>query len=712
MLKSLTIKNFRKHTDSHFEFDEGLAVLRGANEIGKSTVIESISYALFGVKAIRSSLEDAVTWNEPVSSLKVVLTLAIDGVTYSITRGKSGAECTYEGGIVTGQAEVTNFISSKLRVDASSASRLMLSTQLNIRGALEAGPKATTELIEKLSEFSQIDNLIELMQEKLTLGSAATALAQLDSAQTRLGKSLEVEEPNFADLEKQIAGAQATLTLAQEEHDRINAVHAEAQKAYARVQAQENERKRVKSQFEQKRSKFLEAAGIKAELDRNPVKAYPSAEASIQTMMEAKAKLASLAERAAAYEEVKGSLGAVALTYYQGTSEQLDAEIDAERAHADAAKDALRKCDVMVAALLAQLSSGNCSFCGQDFSELPAVKEKNAVIQTQVELQGAEIQRLQGVRDTIGADLDRLTSLRTSAKALIDTSHRRRFANLIEVDRSTVPPLMTWIGAFPEVEAAVPDYDAQIADIKAKVKAFDQFMLTLRDAELDLKRYSAEVESLEQTLQGMGPQEDQDDAAKALAMAAADVRDTLSVLDDAKGLKRQREYNLKDERRVWDQAQAEIARSRAELETAQTVVKDLEFNNALMKKVRQARPLIGDKLWSMVLASVSSYFSEMRGVRSKVTKEADGFKVDGHPVETLSGSTLDILGLAVRVALVRTFLPGASFLVLDEPMSGCDTARTEAMLGFLVSVGFRQCILVTHEDVSESVADRVITLGE
>ena len=39
-----------------------------------------------------------------------------------------------------------------------------------------------------------------------------------------------------------------------------------------------------------------------------------------------------------------------------------------------------------------------------------------------------------------------------------------------------------------------------------------------------------------------------------------------------------------------------------------------------------------------------------------------------------------------------------------------DEDRTHNMLGFLASVGFQQILLVTHEDVSESVADNMIQL--
>ena len=130
MLTKVNITNFRKHRNASFDLQPGFTVFRGANEAGKSTAFEAIAYALFGVKAIRTSLEDAVTYGEAVNSLKVELEIIIDGVTYSVKRGKPGAECTYGGdGIVTGQTEVTNFLCRQLKIDASSATRLMLSSK-------------------------------------------------------------------------------------------------------------------------------------------------------------------------------------------------------------------------------------------------------------------------------------------------------------------------------------------------------------------------------------------------------------------------------------------------------------------------------------------------------------------------------------------------------------------------------------------------------
>jgi hypothetical protein len=39
-----------------------------------------------------------------------------------------------------------------------------------------------------------------------------------------------------------------------------------------------------------------------------------------------------------------------------------------------------------------------------------------------------------------------------------------------------------------------------------------------------------------------------------------------------------------------------------------------------------------------------------------------------------------------------------------------DEDRTQATMGFLVSAGFDQMLVVTHEDLSEQVADNLIEL--
>jgi ABC-type transport system involved in cytochrome bd biosynthesis fused ATPase/permease subunit len=108
--------------------------------------------------------------------------------------------------------------------------------------------------------------------------------------------------------------------------------------------------------------------------------------------------------------------------------------------------------------------------------------------------------------------------------------------------------------------------------------------------------------------------------------------------------------------------------------------------------------------------TVSKYFSDIRGTPSVFSRGEDGFMVDGHKVSSLSGSALDALGLAIRMALPRTFLPNARFLVLDEPAAAADDNRETNMLGVIATYDADQVILVTHSDLADSFAAQVIRL--
>ena len=62
-------------------------------------------------------------------------------------------------------------------------------------------------------------------------------------------------------------------------------------------------------------------------------------------------------------------------------------------------------------------------------------------------------------------------------------------------------------------------------------------------------------------------------------------------------------------------------------------------NNALIAKLKALKPVVSKTLWSLVLLSVSTVFSQLRGVQSVVTRDSDGFLIDGKKARSYSGST-------------------------------------------------------------------------
>lgn len=708
MIHALTLTNFYQHRTLRLDFGSGFSVLRGANESGKSHALYGIAYAMFGVKGIPDSLDDVVTWGEPVNSLKVTLAFSVDGVQYSVTRSKASCQLDYEGGTVTGQTEVTAFIARLLKVDAGAAARLTISNQSAIRGALEAGPKATTELIEKLAEFDQIDNLIELMQEKLTLGNTASAAAQVEAAQERLKAAQQVEQPDFLALGLGVTRAQGTVESAKIERAKLDSAYAIAQTAHAMAVAQEGEIQRNQA-LVARAQLALGADGLAlSKLKIAPVERPEHADDRMQDLLEKKAAGAGVVAARVAYREAFPLLGDCGTPRFFGTAQAWQDRL--RKAEDDRAFFAatLKKDEIALASLKPTLLHGNCSWCGQDFSDLPEVKAKNAVTKSIMDDLTVRIASgTAGLKD-IDSGITELKSIQSGGRPTLAIAQKH--AQYLTIDESVYPPLLQWKGN-PPVDGNLPEIETMIRDLREQVRAADAYDAALTSA---VERAQRSFEVLQEAQARVVPVAcaDVDTALAAMERAHGSARDQQVVLEGAQQYLVAREGLLSESRRQWTWAQREVTLATATAATASEGLKSLEFNNTLLKKVRAARPVISDRLWSIVLQAVGAYFSEIRGSRSRVTKDSSGFQVDGHPVTTLSGSALDSLGLAIRVALVRTFLPSSPFLVLDEPSSAMDEGRTSNMLGFLSTCGFGQVIMCSHDSLSESVADQVIVLGE
>lgn len=713
MLNRAKLTNFRQHRDLDVTFKGGMTAILGHNEAGKSTLLEGAAYAILGVSALRESLEDVVTWGEPVGSLKVeLLPLIIDGVEYNVKRSKSGAEVVYDGGRVTGQNEVTKFLCDKLGIEAKSAAKLILSNQGEIRGALAAGAKATTDLIERLAEFDQIDRLIENMQENLSLGSATTLETQLAKVEEDLvaAKAAAVK-PDFDKLNSDVDAAKAAHQQAREALAALDDEHTVATTKVDQARAAQSKFEQAQANLENatlRLSQFsmtLESAQAAA----NNVKVWEKTEAQVDQEI---ANLEQADLHIKAYGRVVKLLQAPDEVVEGYSFTGLQAYI-ADLAHAEKlAQTSLASTGSSLYLAKSALTSGTCSWCGQDFSHLPEVAEKNAKAQ-------AEVDRLTAVEQVVKAKLKTLEEDLAEAHEVVRLSQPRISAlqsnpQYLERVGETLPPTLKWIG---------PDLDS-LGDPDTALDAARRLRSEMRatiSAEAAAKtRYEtllAQRPGLEEALANAKVQVEATELRPNLDEALARRDEVLAKrrplelqASNQQTVARDAEYALRDAERTFTQATQKVEHLEEAVIALKHQLKTLAFNNALLKRVRQCRPAIADKLWSIVLSSVSSYFSELRGKKSRVTKDADGFKVDGHATEGLSGSTLDILGLAIRVALVRTFLPNAPFLVLDEPCAAMDATRTEATLGFVVACGFKQVLLVTHEDTSESVADHIIQL--
>ena len=708
MIKTLKLTKFRKAIDDTMAFSEGLNVLRGANEASKTTRLEAIAYALYGAKVLRDSLAQCVTWGHKENELKVELVIEVDGQEFFYRRSKAGAEVIKDGNVfVTGQAEVTAFSATLLGADAKTAGNLMLADQSGLRGALDEGPAAVSGLMSKLADFDTIDRIVEAMQSTLLLGADAPIREKLKTAEAERDEA-------FAAMPAPSAVADAELAVSKAEA-KANALRRQRDENEAPAYNLAIEKMREAEAAQEKFMAAMEAAGkslgnmtqAEARLEDAKSRVIVIDHDRIASLRKDVFDIAEAMKRASAWETFK-KLPALPDVHWEGDSDSFHTHLQNSRALLDTANAKVSYLNSQInAARSRKIEGGLCKVCGTDVSKRPDIIETNAAVDREVAALNEQLNEWKPKAAELTNEIQQLDAIaRVARNAGVPTSVKP----YVTEENLTVPTRYLWIGGdgyvnpdfnklkdeLASLERAAEASNRAEGEVKALERALTQARLDRAAAEarlqttpaIDLTPYNAAHRA----------------AADALNLIDNKVYDADKIVEQAKA----------DHEALLAQQQSCMTRLNLAKMRIDEYTKDIEavgFNNALLKKMRSIKPAVTDHLWNSVLAAVSQFFTQLRGEASVVTKDSDGFKVNGASVKSLSGSTLDVLALAVRVALTKTFIPNSSMLILDECAAACDKDRTSNLLGFLAATHFQQVILASHDELSLSVADNVLDLS-
>jgi exonuclease SbcC len=173
LLKTLTLRNYRKYKDASVEFPDGVIGIIGLNGVGKTTLIEAIGWALFGHYAARTTKElikrDGAAPHEPCS---VVVEFELEGDGYSIVREMVGknlvpkASLMINGQLITNNAdEVTAVITEKIGMDYLSFFTSVFARQkeLNALSIMKAAERK--KLVLRMLGIERIEKSIQAIRE-------------------------------------------------------------------------------------------------------------------------------------------------------------------------------------------------------------------------------------------------------------------------------------------------------------------------------------------------------------------------------------------------------------------------------------------------------------------------------------------------------------------------------------------------------------------
>src|SRR6266852_6178965 len=100
-LLRLRLVNFRQHADTELEFGPGITGIIGPNGSGKTTILEAIAWALYGVQAVRGDKDSIRRLGaKGRAGVEVELDFRLGAHEYRVTRGLSTATLLQDGQLV------------------------------------------------------------------------------------------------------------------------------------------------------------------------------------------------------------------------------------------------------------------------------------------------------------------------------------------------------------------------------------------------------------------------------------------------------------------------------------------------------------------------------------------------------------------------------------------------------------------------------------
>ncbi|MBE0517296.1 MAG: SMC family ATPase [Methanophagales archaeon] len=173
LLKSLTLRNYRKYKNTSVEFPDGVIGIIGLNGVGKTTLVEAIGWALFGHHAARTTKEqikrEGASPHEPCS---VALEFELDGDRYEVVREMVGknlvpkARLVINRKLITDNADaVTAVLEEKIGMDYVSFFTSVFARQkeLNALSAMRAAERK--KLVLRMLGIEQIERSIQAIRE-------------------------------------------------------------------------------------------------------------------------------------------------------------------------------------------------------------------------------------------------------------------------------------------------------------------------------------------------------------------------------------------------------------------------------------------------------------------------------------------------------------------------------------------------------------------
>lgn len=748
MLEYIELTNWKTHGSSTLKFQKGVNVLIGLMGAGKSSVMDAISFALFGtfpaLKHKRVKTSDIIR-NVPDEHDYAAVTLGFDseGDRYVVSRripksGTASARLEKNGKpFQTQPTKVTEEIEGILKIDYDTFSRAIYSEQNNmsyfldlmkgdrkkqIDGMLGLDHFATAEE-HTTSVLNNIRALISGEEQGLAQSDSAAIKGQLASLVKEKTELLEVQRKLRAEADmarKEVASAEDRLSRVREDYSKKKRLEEEIAGLSSRT-------KTLEAEIEKIRKLGIDAKAVEIGLGKayeeqriaeEEAKRLNSESRNLERELAAAREESNSAERSIklrdeAADKLKVLLSGRTIEALRKGIESSTNSINDMNAKLASLRNAKAEAEKWAAELKKHFST--CPLCGNTLS--PEMKEKlisekeSAVAESKDEISkvSADIKAMEAERERLRKEENDASALETKLKEYdgIDEKAKkaRSEANRLAKDRETLSAKLD------EANKRLRDVAERAMELKAK-----------KESATRRSEYEAEVSDAQQKIANARKSIATLVASDELLAEAQEKLRELSARNAELGAKADgnEKYLSGIESQIADKTAQlnEISRARERIEKRRELLGELnKFKNALVETEAELRSMLVGSINEMMYGLWPELYpyGDYDGVRLDAMKDdyvlearrSGNSNSEWIPIDTVaSGGERSIASLALRIAMSMVIVPNLRILMLDEPTHNIDSAGMDKMISVLTETLpniVEQIFVITHDEALKQI---------
>lgn len=752
VLRTVELSNIRAHRFVRFTPAEvGITTLSGQNGAGKSTVIDSVAWALYGtkptgVKKNSEMMRDSM--NVADDKAFVVVELVVDNAELRVqrrfvARGAS-VECdvwerrigeeewNHVAGPAVSMAEP--YIKRRLNIDEQGFLAAVLVQQKQVDQLISAGPKERAAVIERLTGITSSTMARDEARKELNFSKRALANMKVDEKLAQkltkekegVDKSLVSTHAKAKKLADKLRALKVEFNEKTEALEHEEKVAQQAEKLTqglvqirARLEALEEELKRTTEMKDAKR-KGLSAlsGGIKLE---EVERAHMALQGKLRDMDRAKERVdvarRSSQDRLAVIEKAieesphKGAAAvAEALAKAQRSAETAKSAITATKDKESSAKANIAKLDHAKSVISDE--GGTCPTCLQTVSDpehaIASLEEEREKSFALIEKLAVDQQEHSKALMAAEAEVSQLTSLSSIYKERAELTEKMEQLDKSEIELgSQVRVLESEIQVSENLYAQAKRH----GETKAEYDAFRKRAVELSD-EIQKLRGGEKTASDQLKELGKNPGGHLSQLRKKVADLTKDRDEMFPVFATLREEVARLDQQSKHLTLEIQRAEQDVQRYRSAVTQNEILAHSLgileEFRES---RIRTAVPMVGTYASDLITRFTDGKFTRL-SLDEKFNATVTLMGGSKRSVGMLSGGELSAAALALRLAISMMLNSGADKapILLDEVLVSQDASRALRILETIKEVCHGQVVIISHGPNSNDIADKVVEL--